>query len=219
MQERANRTRRLILQAAAEMFEARGYTGARLEDIVARPKVSKGALYFHFPSKEALASAVVDEYRCLWPSLIDELRPDFPRSMHLLFALSGRLAGRFREDALMRAGTRLAIERNLVSPSVRKLFRGWAGDLEDLLAEARDQGDLVAGADIESLAGFLVAALTGCQQVFATMDDDTDLQRCVRMMWWSVLPGLVEADRLTEMRALLLTGLTADPATGSPARG
>jgi AcrR family transcriptional regulator len=218
MQERASRTRVQIMQAAAEMFEAKGYSGARLNDIAARPKVSKGALYFHFPSKEALAAAIVDEYRDLWGTLITEMRSEYPRAMHLLFALSWRLASRFGDDVLMRAGTRLTIERSLVSPSVRALFESWAHQLEGLLLEARAQGDLADDVDIMPVAGFLVAAFTGCEQVFAAIGEHRDLQRCVRMMWWSVLPGLVVPDRLSEMRALLLTGVTDEGGARPPKR-
>lgn len=210
MQERASRTRVQILRAAAELFEAKGYAGARLDEIVARPKMSKGALYFHFSSKEALATAILDEYRELWPSLINGLRPEFPRAMPLLFALSGELAGRFRADAIVRAGIRLTIERSLISPSVRSLFQHWADEIGELLREARAQGDLAPDVDIEPVAGFLAAAFTGCQQVFAAMGDREEPRRCVRTMWASLLPGLVEPGRLPEMRRLLAEVTDAD---------
>ncbi|MEJ8643270.1 TetR family transcriptional regulator [Streptomyces sp. MS1.HAVA.3] len=54
------RTRRAILEAAAVVFEERGYGAAKLTDIVTLAHVTKGALYFHFDSKEDLAQAVID---------------------------------------------------------------------------------------------------------------------------------------------------------------
>ncbi|MFD8655358.1 TetR family transcriptional regulator, partial [Streptomyces mirabilis] len=57
-QERAVRTRRLILDAAASVFDERGYEAATIGEVLARAGVTKGALYFHFPSKRALAEGV-----------------------------------------------------------------------------------------------------------------------------------------------------------------
>ncbi|MET7355669.1 helix-turn-helix domain-containing protein, partial [Streptomyces mirabilis] len=60
-QERAVRTRRLILDAAASVFDERGYEAATIGEVLARAGVTKGALYFHFPSKRALAEGVLGE--------------------------------------------------------------------------------------------------------------------------------------------------------------
>lgn len=54
-QERAVRTRRAVLEAAATVFADHGYTAATVADILKTAGVTKGALYFHFDSKEALA--------------------------------------------------------------------------------------------------------------------------------------------------------------------
>ncbi|MGV9241662.1 TetR family transcriptional regulator, partial [Streptomyces nigra] len=66
-QERAIRTRRLMLKSAAEVFDREDYASARLSDISARANMSTGALHFHFANKEELAQAVVSEARgTLW---------------------------------------------------------------------------------------------------------------------------------------------------------
>ena len=48
-----------ILAAAHEVFIAKGFAGARLDDIAARAGVGKGTLYLYFESKEALFEALV----------------------------------------------------------------------------------------------------------------------------------------------------------------
>ncbi|WP_435060255.1 TetR family transcriptional regulator [Streptomyces sp. bgisy060] len=60
-QERAVRTRRTVLEAAAAVFDERGYKAATIADILKRADVTKGALYFHFASKRALAQGILDE--------------------------------------------------------------------------------------------------------------------------------------------------------------
>ncbi|MFD6749883.1 TetR family transcriptional regulator, partial [Streptomyces anthocyanicus] len=54
-QDRAIRTRQTILDAAAQVFEKQGYQAATITEILKVAGVTKGALYFHFQSKEELA--------------------------------------------------------------------------------------------------------------------------------------------------------------------
>lgn len=49
--------REAILDAALEEFAAKGYAGARMEDIARRAGVAKGTLYLHFGDKEGLSTA------------------------------------------------------------------------------------------------------------------------------------------------------------------
>ena len=55
-------TRDKILQAALEVFAEKGYHRALVDDIVRASHTSKGAVYHHFPNKEALFLALVDEF-------------------------------------------------------------------------------------------------------------------------------------------------------------
>jgi AcrR family transcriptional regulator len=56
--ERKADTREALLRAAAVEFAARGFGGARVEEIATRAGVTTGALYAHFAGKEALFLAV-----------------------------------------------------------------------------------------------------------------------------------------------------------------
>lgn len=143
MQERADRTRRAILQAAAETFEAHGYLGTSLQDVVAGRRVSKGALYFHFPSKEELASAIIIEQRDLLSELVAELRERHPRAIRLLIEVSRLTASRLRRDVRVRASTRLACEHEQIGRSAEPLFERWTETVRGLLDEAKAQGDLL----------------------------------------------------------------------------
>ena len=48
------------MEAAEALFAEKGYHDAAMDEIVRRTSVSKGGLYFHFPSKERLFFAVMD---------------------------------------------------------------------------------------------------------------------------------------------------------------
>ena len=48
----------LIIQAAAEVFQEKGYYDASMEEIAARVGISKGTIYAHFPGKEEMVAAI-----------------------------------------------------------------------------------------------------------------------------------------------------------------
>lgn len=52
---------REIAAAALEVFVARGFRGARLEEVARRAGISKGTLYLYYKNKESLFRAVVRE--------------------------------------------------------------------------------------------------------------------------------------------------------------
>jgi len=54
-------TRDRILAAAARLFDERGFDGASVADLLELAGVNSGSLYHFFPSKEALAAAVVEQ--------------------------------------------------------------------------------------------------------------------------------------------------------------
>src|ERR671919_1247880 len=57
----ARATRDALVQAALELFTERGYAGVGTEEIVARAKVTRGALYHHFRDKKDLFRAVHEQ--------------------------------------------------------------------------------------------------------------------------------------------------------------
>src|SRR5258707_12442972 len=57
--EHVQDTRAALLQAARELFAAKGYAGTGPEEIVARARVTRGALYHHFRDKADLFRAVM----------------------------------------------------------------------------------------------------------------------------------------------------------------
>ncbi len=59
-EEHLEDTRRGIIEAARELFTEQGYTATSIEEIVARARVTKGAMYHHFGSKEEVFRIVLD---------------------------------------------------------------------------------------------------------------------------------------------------------------
>lgn len=60
-QERAARTRVEILEAAITLFARRGYLSTTMSDLAKAIRMTPGALYWHFPTKEDLLLAAIEE--------------------------------------------------------------------------------------------------------------------------------------------------------------
>lgn len=67
-------TRADLMVAARDLFGTRGFADTSLDDVVARARVTKGALYHHFGSKEGLFAAV---YEQLQHEVSDRVVEDF----------------------------------------------------------------------------------------------------------------------------------------------
>ena len=61
VQERSRTRRQRVLDAALEIFTQHGYSETVIDEIARASDTSKGGLYFHFPSKQALFLALLDE--------------------------------------------------------------------------------------------------------------------------------------------------------------
>ncbi|CAM5646502.1 hypothetical protein SCALM49S_07427 [Streptomyces californicus] len=89
---------------AASVFDDYGYERAAISEILRRAKVTKGALYFHFASKEAIAQAIMDEQT----STVEFAQEGSP--LQSLVDGGQQFAFALRHNAMARAGTRLSIE-------------------------------------------------------------------------------------------------------------
>lgn len=65
-------TRNRILDAALNVFSRKGYHDTKLDEIVAESTTSKGSIYFHFPNKEQLFLALVDQFADLLERRVTE---------------------------------------------------------------------------------------------------------------------------------------------------
>ena len=71
----AEKTRARIMASALALFAKKGYERTTFTDIAARLKMTKGAVYWHFASKERLLVALVDEMLAKFERQIAENMP------------------------------------------------------------------------------------------------------------------------------------------------
>ncbi|BDH13448.1 ScbR family autoregulator-binding transcription factor [Streptomyces hygroscopicus] len=183
-QERAVRTRSRIVQAAAQAFRDQGYEGTSTTDILKRAEVTRGALYFHFPSKEAIADAVVEHQIELLPP------PVATSSLQRVIDITFRLARALQDDIVLQAAVRLAVEETSYH-SGRTVPDLWSfQQFSALLQTAQEAGELLPGVDVEDTATMVVGAFTGIQLVSQLSHSRRDMLHRVSVFWQTALPGI-----------------------------
>ncbi|MFE7412986.1 ScbR family autoregulator-binding transcription factor [Streptomyces laurentii] len=207
-QERAQKTREEILRAAAEVFDERGYHGAGMREIMKRAGVTLGAVYFHFPNKEALAQAVMHEQPA---TIVPSLRSEgLQRLVDITLVWSHKL----QSDPLLRAGVRLTSEQTGYGFDDVTPYRQWAQIMEECLVDGLAAGDVRTDADVPALAEFLVAACTGIQAYSLLASGREDLPERARTMWRLIMPAIATPHAaagidVSEAREAAVNGLTA----------
>ncbi|MFG1808129.1 ScbR family autoregulator-binding transcription factor [Streptomyces sp. NPDC049040] len=214
MQERAEATRRFLVEAAAQLFEERGYAGTSISDISARSGRTSGAIYFHFTNKEKLALAVVEATLATWPALIARVRASQAPALEKLVSLSFTVARAFRDDVVVRAGSRLWMERKAIAAPVPGPFTAWIETVTQLLRDAEAEDELAAGVVPETAALAVVYAFFGLHTVSDALDGRARIEERLRELWEVLLMALRAAP---DTPALLARAGAPAPAAGTPA--
>ena len=201
-QARAVETRSAIIRSAADVFSAVGYGGASMADICLAAGLTKGALYFHFESKEALALAVVGAQHERAIALGGELLHSEQPGLQSLLRMAFELARQLRTDPVSRAGIRLTMESSSLSSPVVAPYEDWIAACDVLLRRAILDGDVRADVDVAAAARFISPAFTGVQIVSDVLTGREDLMQRIVEMWSFVLPSLVVPDRWEQLRTL-----------------
>jgi AcrR family transcriptional regulator len=149
---------RRSFDAAAEVFDRNGYPGAGLAEILDTAGVTKGALYFHFASKEELARAIIAD------QVVDDVGTDIEGpALQYLIDLSFQVARQLVRNVRARAAVRLAIEHASFAVPLADPYLDWIRITRSLLIRAGDNGELRPGVDADQVAHLVVAAFTGVQ--------------------------------------------------------
>lgn len=197
-QERAVITRKQIIQGAAEMFDRVGYERASLAEIVALSGITKGALYFHFRSKDDLAGVVIEEQHAISMNAVVAIGGTGAPALEQLVMLCYEMGRSIVEDPVVRAGIRLTLEMSAVGGPQRP-YLDWIDSCERLARDAVAQGDVVDTVVPAQLGRFIVSAFTGVQIVSNVLTARTDLYDCIDQMLTLLLPGIVPPDRRSEI--------------------
>lgn len=73
MQRKRSRRMQEILGVAAQLFGERGYEAVTVEEVAARLDVTKGSIYYYFPSKDELGTAAIETLGDDWTARLEQL--------------------------------------------------------------------------------------------------------------------------------------------------
>lgn len=192
-QDRALRTRQTILSAAAKIFEERGYQAATISEILSAAGVTKGALYFHFPSKEHLAQGVLHEQDQLIP--VPERACKVQQFVDTVMLQSYRL----QTDPMVRAGVRLTLDQQAVGLDRSGPFLRWAEICRELLEKGQAQGELLPHVVPVETADVMVGCFAGVQAMSQAVSDHKDLPHRVHVFLRHVMPSVVVSSVLASV--------------------
>ncbi|MFF8786789.1 ScbR family autoregulator-binding transcription factor [Streptomyces sp. NPDC015125] len=187
-QDRAIRTRRRILLAAASSFADLGYDKATIEDITRRAGVTKGSLYFHFKNKDELACAVLDA------QLEDISVPPQDLKLQELVDSGYLLAMALLSDPIQRGATRLALDQGTSHLDRAKSMNLWGEFVESMLTEARKRGEIFGSVHIPHIAELFVACFAGIQNQSNAKTNRQDLSLRLTVFWDTVLRAITRDD-------------------------
>lgn len=201
-QVRAIETRSIIIAEAAASFRLHGYGGSSIAAIAAAAGLTKGAVYFHFESKEALAHAVITAQHERSIALSESVAARKATGVRAVVMLAFAMARQLRDDPIVRAGIRLTMEASSFGASVERPYLEWSAAIEAPLVQARQSGELRDTVDVPALARFINSSFTGVQLVSDVLTDHVDLYQRIEEMWDIILPSVVATERWVDFRSV-----------------
>ena len=172
--EDAEKTRRRILASALSLFVRKGYERTTFNDIAARLKMTKGAVYWHFESKERLLVELVEEALAKFRRQLDEMMP------------TGELTFPAVADVMIKNAMHMVVD-----PKSAEFFRlmkcqiKWS---DDSMAKVRE--DLLANENRGPMSAFRNAVAADIAAGRARAEVDADEVAVVSIALWD---GLVQA--------------------------
>ncbi|MDG4825446.1 TetR/AcrR family transcriptional regulator [Asanoa sp. WMMD1127] len=180
---RTSDARDKILEAAKVLIEQRGYSALGVAEICAAAGVPKGSFYYFFPSKQALALAVIDEHwaaqRAQWVEVLRTERDPLQR-LRDLFEATEDVQRKGQQRAGVVVGClfgNLALELSNQAEEIRKrlqeIFEAQIDLIEEVVVDAKAHHLADLSVDSREAARSIVAQLEG-RVLLAKLLNDPD---------------------------------------------
>ncbi|HVQ83264.1 MAG TPA: TetR/AcrR family transcriptional regulator [Mycobacterium sp.] len=199
---RAEATRRQILRAASHQFARRAYHDVGLDDILSEAELTKGAMYFHFHSKHALAVAIIERQAAAANLAVEELLTRGLSGLETLIDLSYLIAVGDIETDGVRAGLNLLESVGRSEGLQKRLLDEWGKALAVVVEQAIAEGDIDPQCDPQDVGRLMVSLHMGLRQTSNLEEPERflhELEKC----WILLLNGILEADRTEYFRQFL----------------
>ena len=192
---RADTTRQRLIAAASRQFAHRPYGIVSLDDILAAAELTKGAMYFHFSSKQALALAIIDDLTEMSLATVVDLLARKMSGLETLIDLVFRLSVQDTQEDVARAGVRLLETLDNTTPVPPALWQSRMEFVTTLIQRAVTEGDAIDKHDPEDIARMVVGLWEGIRRI-SNLDEPEQYLDNLQKIWILVLPSFTNPDRI-----------------------
>jgi len=182
-------TRETILDAAFQEIHRHGFQAASLSNILAKTGLTKGALYHHFPTKDDLGLAVIDEVvRAGLDAMLFAPLRESDAPFETLLDIVRRKAQRadLENVSLGCPLNNLMQEMSPLNATFKKRLNAvlttWQSAVADALVRAQKQGAVRRDVDCRAAALFIVSSWEGCVGVAKAMQSVKDFRLCMKQL-------------------------------------
>ena len=192
--ERKEETRRQILDAAAAAFAKDGYAATSLNDVIRHSELTKGAFYFHFPSKEALALAVVDDLRDSWSSMathaVNREKPAPEQAREMAALVVEAYSGNSHFRALGRLVPELVATRPDLAADLQASLFMWIDFIEAIVVRGQSDGAFRTDLGSRQIAETIFGAFNGVEELSELTSGGADLRERIDTLWRILEDGM-----------------------------
>lgn len=199
---RADATRRQILRSAAQQFAQRAYHDVGLDDILAQAELTKGAMYFHFRSKHALAVAIIEQQTAEGAAGVQSLLSRGLSGLETLIDFSYLMAVRDIKRDGFRAALNLLESVGRSEGIQESRLAEWTRAVAQVVEQAIAEGDVDADCDPHDVAQLMVSLHMGLRQT-SNLDAPEQFVRDLEKCWVLLLSGILKPDRSDYFRQFL----------------
>jgi TetR/AcrR family transcriptional repressor of nem operon len=178
---KGEQTRRKIVEAAAPIFNKRGYEGSSLSELMEATGLKKGGIYRHFASKEELAAEAFDY---TWEAAWNARLVHVDEKVNGIEKLKQLIANFVKHRSPVAGGCPIlntAIDADDGNPVLRahvtKALRSWLSRLQTIMNQAQARGETQPGVDPKAVATLIVASLEGALMMSRIQRSDEALRR------------------------------------------
>lgn len=198
--EGSSRTRATIVAAAAKSFARNGYPGSPVNSIIEASGSTKGAFYFHFESKAALAATIVQGMHAAWAPAVAHWAERDCDALHVVLGLVDELVGLCANNDMVRAGMRLVDEYLLLEFELLSPYPEWERIFGHLFHRAAKEKILGRAVQPGTAARVLVAAVAGELHLSSLGTSSGELRSRVDTVLLLLLPALASPEWAAQWR-------------------
>jgi AcrR family transcriptional regulator len=182
-----NPTRQKILESAYQEIHRKGFQAAGVNPILERTGVTKGALYHHFPNKQALGYAVVDELikemvKQVWLRPLENCADPIDVMIQVIRGAGKKIS---KDEVLLGCPlNNLCLEMSPLDEGFRQrvnqVYELWQEGFAGAFRAGQASGTVSKNIDPQNCATFIIATLAGCRSLAKNAQNRDVLVTCAQ---------------------------------------